>query len=136
MTKNDNAYVWELEGTCVGGTPDEDFDLGGRKTWIAKDGQRVEAPLDEAWVVSSDTGMWHRPVLDLDFPARLVPSTTPGHFHLYLDIDLGWDDYQWLLSVMAEVGILEKGYVGAAIERGATHVRLPWVKKKAKEFEG
>lgn len=27
----------------------------------------------------------HSPVLDIDFPARLLPSTTEGHFHSYLD---------------------------------------------------
>src|SRR4051794_39832810 len=26
-------------------------------------------------------GDWHSPVLDIDFEARLIPSSTPGHYH-------------------------------------------------------
>jgi hypothetical protein len=71
----------------------------------------------------------HRPVLDFDVPARYEPSTTPGHGHLYIDKPLTWAQYEQLLIVLGEVGILEKGYVGAALRRGATFVRPPWVKK-------
>lgn len=74
---------------------------------------------------------FHRPVLDLDFPAHVVPSTTPGHGHLYLDKVLTWSQYVKLMEVMAEVGILEPGYVSASIAREFTSVRLPWVKKPA-----
>lgn len=74
---------------------------------------------------------FHRPVLDLDFPAAIVPSSTPGHGHLYLDKVLTWSQYVKLMEVMAEVGILEPGYVSASIAREFTSVRLPWVKKPA-----
>ena len=72
---------------------------------------------------------YHRPVLDIDFPAALVPSTTPGHFHLYLDRALSWDDYEKLLRVLAEVGIIEQGYANVSIERRHTAVRVPWIRK-------
>jgi hypothetical protein len=71
----------------------------------------------------------HRPVLDIDFPAHLIPSTTEGHFHLYLDKAVTWEKYERLLTVLGEVGILEQGYVDASIARGYSSVRLPWVKK-------
>lgn len=74
---------------------------------------------------------FHRPVLDLDFPAVVVPSTTPGHGHLYLDKVLTWSQYVELLEVLGRVGILEPGYVSASIAREFTSVRLPWVKKTA-----
>lgn len=82
-------------------------------------------------VVTSATkdGRAHRPFLDIDFRAELIPSTTPGHFHLYLDKEMSWPKYRRLLNVLAEVGILERGYVNASIDREYTSVRLPWVKK-------
>lgn len=75
----------------------------------------------------------HRPVLDIDVKARFVPSSTEGHGHLYIDHPLTWEQYEQVLIVLAEVGILEKGYVGAAISRKATFVRPEGVKKPPKE---
>jgi hypothetical protein len=88
---------------------------------------------DDANVVSSHFGgvnsEYHRPVLDIDFPAALVPSTTPGHFHLYLDKVLTWEEYEKLLNVLAEVGIIERGYRNVSVERRHTAVRVPWIRK-------
>ena len=67
----------------------------------------------------------HRPVLDLDMNAALIPSATPGHFHLYIDKLIPWENYDKLLRVMADCGILEQGYVDASIERGYSSARLP-----------
>lgn len=72
----------------------------------------------------------HRVVLDLDMEAELVPSSTPGHYHLYLDHEMPWFRYRRLLSALAEAGIIEDGYAGASERRGFTCVRLPWVKKE------
>ncbi|QXO13727.1 hypothetical protein SEA_DUMPTRUCK_75 [Gordonia phage DumpTruck] len=72
---------------------------------------------------------YHKPILDIDFEAALVPSTTEGHYHLFLDKEMEWRDYEKLLRVLAEVGILEPGYVKAAQRRKATWVRAPWTKK-------
>jgi hypothetical protein len=77
----------------------------------------------------------HTVVLDIDMEAKLVPSSTEGHYHLYIDKTMGWDKYVRLLEALAEAGILEPGYVGASIARGFTAVRLPWVKKET-EFDG
>lgn len=72
---------------------------------------------------------YHKPVLDIDFPAALIPSSTEGHFHLYLDKELTWDNYVELLKVLAKCGIIEQGYANASIDRTHTSARLPWVKK-------
>jgi hypothetical protein len=40
-----------------------------------------------------------------------------------------WENYKRLLNVMAEVGLLEPGYVGASETRKHTALRLPWVRK-------
>lgn len=72
----------------------------------------------------------HQPVLDIDFPAKLVPSQTEGHFHLYLDVDIPHEDYMRLLDALALAGIIEPGYAGASQARGQTFVATkPWKKR-------
>jgi hypothetical protein len=98
-----------------------------------KQDQFEERPITEANIITSlDTtgyGSAHRPVLDLDFDAALLPSSTEGHHHLFIDKLMSTDDYYKLLDVMAEVGLLEQGYVDASKQRSATAVRLPWISK-------
>ena len=72
----------------------------------------------------------HYPVLDIDIPAHLVPSSTPGHSHLYIDAPLTGRQLWALCDALAEVGILQPGYVRACKTRGYTSVRLPWVRKE------
>ena len=67
----------------------------------------------------------HRPVLDLDMNAALIPSATPGHFHLYIDKLIPWRKYEQLLIALSDCGILEQGYVDASIDRGYSSARLP-----------
>ena len=52
--------------------------------------------IKDAHVITSHdptTGM-HRPILDIDLPAALIPSSTPGHYHLYIDKPMEWDRYE------------------------------------------
>ncbi len=89
--------------------------------------------LDNADIVSSAFSYpsnQHMVVLDIDVPATLVPSSTPGHSHLYIDAPMDWDVYSALLDALGDAGILEPGYVGASKARGFTAVRLPWVSKE------
>ena len=65
----------------------------------------------------------HFPVLDFDFPCRLVPSQTEGHFHLYIDKPVRWDAFVDVMWAMAEAGLLEPGWVGPAIQQGFAAVR-------------
>lgn len=74
-------------------------------------------------------GPQHAIILDLDLPAYLVPSSTPGHSHLYIDKVLPEADYYELLDALAHAGVIEPGYVTASKRKGGTHLRLPWVKK-------
>lgn len=78
----------------------------------------------------------HAPVLDIDIPATLVPSSTEGHSHLYLDVAMTWTQYCKLLDLLSEVGIIEEGYRNASIARGFTAARLPWVKKNNEPAKG
>ena len=80
----------------------------------------------------TDEGSIHMPALDIDLKCHLRESETPGHYHLLIDRPMTWAQYQKLLNVMAEVGILEPGYVKASIERGSTFLALqPWKEASA-----
>lgn len=88
-------------------------------------------------LVSSETEEWepgdmpldhlHLPALDIDHAVRVVPSETPGHHHLFIDVPMTWTQYEKLLRVLGDVGILEEGYVSASIVRRATYLATePW----------
>lgn len=88
----------------------------------------------KAEVVSSEVvSRWndlHAPVLDIDFHAELIPSSTPDHYHLYLDKIMTWRQYKRLIKALAKAGIIEKGYADASIRRRHTAVRVPWLRKE------
>lgn len=102
-----------------------------------EDEDRVRCSKEEANLVGSlcDDGL-HRPVLDLDFPCRLVPSSTEGHFHLYLEVALETEPYLRLVRALAEAKVVSAFYAKAAEVRRQTFVRPEWVKKEPKELEG
>lgn len=81
------------------------------------------------WLLKHPDEVMHRPVLDIDIPIKVVPSSTPGHSHLFIDIAMSWGDYEKLLWALAAAGIVEEGYVHASVRRGHTSVRLPHVRK-------
>jgi hypothetical protein len=64
----------------------------------------------------------HAPVIDLDVPARLIPSRTPGHSHLYLDVPMSWAQYSALLHALAGAGVIEVRHFVRALDCGATLV--------------
>lgn len=120
--------------------------FGGRRTrnfrQVHKDGICVpdaggycpcpveDAEPDVAELVCSDSrderdqGM-HMPVIDLDLPCSLVPSGTPGHFHLYIDKPCNFEEYMAILKAMAEAGIVQWGFHDRTRERGFGSVRHP-----------
>lgn len=60
----------------------------------------------------------------------LSPSTTPGHWHLYVDVAFEtWDEYCQLLSQMVVEGIITPEYFAMAKEHGMTRLRRPGVRK-------
>lgn len=71
----------------------------------------------------------HAPVIDLDFPCKLIPSSTPGHFHLYIEQEMSWRNYEQLLKALYNAGIIERGFYNMAVARRMTMVRPPGVYK-------
>lgn len=85
---------------------------------------------DANCVISLKANGYHVPMIDIDFPARLVPSSTEGHFHLYLDgIQLSPVKYEKLLRTLFEVGILEEGNYFRYQRDGVSVLRKEGVKK-------
>lgn len=69
-------------------------------------------------------------MLDLDVAARLVPSSTEGHHHLFIDVDLSRAEHDQVMRALAAAGVIQPGYAQSALSTkyGAT-LRLPWVRK-------
>lgn len=75
----------------------------------------------------------HAPILDLDFPHEYIPSTTPGHGHLYLNVPISRWRMFFMLWGLYVGGVIEKGHFVWSVRRGGTFMRLPWIKKTPEE---
>lgn len=116
------ARSLELVTAC---DPDEQYE--NEYELYNKDVDRIA----DAHVVTSATYTGkHMPVLDLDVEHYFVPSSTPGHAHLYINTECSWEDYTEFLRAAAKCGILEDNYVDVSIRKGYTAVRLPWVQRE------
>ncbi len=91
----------------------------------------VESTASDANLIGSEleNGM-HKPVIDLDFPCQLIPSSTLGHFHLYIDKEIPRDAMFALLDTMVAVGLVQKGFRDGCLSDGMTMIRPSWVKKE------
>jgi hypothetical protein len=67
----------------------------------------------------------HTLMLDLDVPATLVPSSTEGHSHLYIDVEMTWDQVVAIMDALVAAGVVEEGYAKASKKRRCTALRLP-----------
>lgn len=89
-----------------------------------------DAGLYEANIISSEVAQGlHIPIIDLDMDAALLPSSTMGHHHLYIDKVLTFEQLIKLLEVMHEVGIVQEGVLKGAKARKYAALRLPHIHK-------
>ena len=83
---------------------------------------------EEANVVSSLlTNGNHAPALHLKVPALAVPTPTYNDgrgSNLYIDHEVTWPQYRKLLHVLAEVGLVDRGYADLSIRQGRS---LLWI---------
>lgn len=96
------------------------------------DGNTTE-DLTKVKVITSivrDSPEKHKLIIDVDFPVYAVPSSTPGHSHLYIDKEISHNDLVGVLYAMADAGIVETGYASACEDQGMSVVRAPWEKKE------
>lgn len=71
----------------------------------------------------------HKPVFDIDVEALQVPSSTPGHSHLYFDVAISWDKYVAVMDAMAAAGLCDAKWVQHCKDRRKGLVRPPWASK-------
>src|SRR5690606_35829898 len=90
----------------------------------------VDTPPETANLITSEceNGM-HAPVLDIDLPVEVYPSSQLGHNHLYIQHEMTWEQYTELLTTLARCGIIEEGYANASIAKGFSAVRPVGVQK-------
>lgn len=71
----------------------------------------------------------HLPVFDLDLPAYTIPSSTPGHTHLYINRPISTEHYQGILDALVAAGLVQEGFARRLHVDGYCTLRLPWVRK-------
>lgn len=95
---------------------------------------QVDTPATGVLVASLTENGLHAPVLDIDFEARLAPSKTPGHYHLYLDREMPWWRYRLLLWALKVAGIIEPGFYKGSVRRRMS--RACWYGEDATDRAG
>jgi hypothetical protein len=95
-----------------------------------EDPERVKSEHGYATLVGSklENGN-HMPVIDLDLPCMLVESSTPGHFHLYVNKEMSFGQMLNMLQMMTDAGVVQPGFNRFTRERGEAFVRYPGVTK-------
>ena len=85
---------------------------------------RVLTTEENANLISSltENGL-HMPALDIDLPAELRPSSTPGHFHLFIDKPITWRQYRRVLRALKRAGLIEDAVYRLSVKRKATFIR-------------
>lgn len=91
----------------------------------------IESNAPNANLIGSATNVdnIHLPVLDFDFPCKLVESSTPGHFHLYINKPMEWNKYRILINCLSTAGLLELEWVRKAWKDQQTLVRTEGARK-------
>lgn len=108
--------------------PEKMMDNSGE--WESGDTERVMVPRDEANLVSSRlVNDKHAPAIDIDLPCELIESSTPGHFHLFIEKEMSWEQYEAILIALTNAGVVEAGYLSASQARQQTFLRRPGVTK-------
>jgi hypothetical protein len=111
----------------------------GYSSWeidVAKPSLPDTADMVSSLVVKDDkaTGT-HTVMLDLDMPVTLMESSTPDHYHLYIDHVMSWSKYRKLLDALRKAGLIEQGFYDASVRNHATMLRPPWVRKRHRHFD-
>lgn len=96
------------------------------RTQIAPERSDVQPNL----ISSRTTDGRQMPIIDLDFDFHIVPSSTPGHVHLFLDHPMSRTRFTVLMLALWFSGAVEMGYAVWSLRRGGNFVRLPEIEKQ------
>ena len=119
-----------------------------RTYWLAKDFHIKDEPLAKSLIeyrqadnrvpvdksfanlISSRTeNGTQMPIIDMDFPHHIVQSTTEGHSHLYIDVEMSWLRWAFLMWALYNARVIELGHFVWSIRRGQNFVRVPGTQK-------
>ena len=101
---------------------------------MRRDRHRV-AKREWANLVSSRTEHGtHLPIIDLDFPHMYQESTSRGHGHLYLNVEI--PRWRWVVLMLGLRigGVIEHGTLVWSLRRMGNFVRLPEYQKRPEEY--
>lgn len=97
-----------------------------RRPWLAV--QRFLAA--RGWAEAAEDWQLTRAVLVLTAPSRVLPSSTPGNWHLYIDrAELTWGEYHRLLGLFQRAGITIGNAFEWSVERGQSMLLRPGLTK-------
>lgn len=82
-------------------------------------------PYDANLISSIRVDEKHVLLLDLDMEHFYVPSSTPGHGHLYINAELTYDQLYEILQPLVKYGIVQRGIYEGFLRRGWLSLRLP-----------
>lgn len=69
------------------------------------------------------------PMLEFSVPIRLIPSSNPNRFHLYIEAVVEWADMEAMIKLM-DGSFLNPGYARNSLERKQTMLLLPGIWKR------
>lgn len=85
---------------------------------------------DANLISSKTTDGRQMPIIDLDFNFHIVPSSTPGHVHLFIDHPMSKFRWAALMLALWFSGSVEMGYAVWSLRRGGNFVRMPEIEKQ------
>jgi hypothetical protein len=85
---------------------------------------------DLGWVAAA-LPKGDKPALYFVVPVRVLASSSPGHFHLYIDAGCSWGQYRELLELCRVAGVILGSVVPLSIQRGQTFLLRPGLTKAA-----
>lgn len=71
----------------------------------------------------SDDGKQY-PIIDLDIPHHIRPSSREGHSHLYLDVPVSKPRWVALMWGLYMAGVIDKGFFWWSLRRGQNFARI------------
>lgn len=58
-------------------------------------------------------------------PLRLTPSRTPGHYHLFIEREITWDEYLPVLTALEDARLIDHQLFTSYLVEETSFVRLP-----------
>jgi hypothetical protein len=124
----DIDFEHEYTGAGQYGTIQHDLLGNGTPPWWSKPRLALNDLMNSHFVVGDDE-------IEIFAPHLYLPSSTPGHAHLYLDIAIKQSQFFKMLDLLAQMYLIEHGYHLASKHRGYSAVRCPWVRKPQKDID-